>query len=85
MISRYINATFLYGTLRACAIMSTAEYCRENEKVLITDKIGKSLCNGASSVMLWPICMYADMRRLEVFLRKKDPVKYDAHMFLFFE
>jgi hypothetical protein len=85
MLGRYINITFLCGTLRACAIMSTPEYSRRHEDSLVIDKIGKCLGNGLASIPLWPLMMYADARNLEVYLRKMNRAEHGANTFLFFD
>ena len=85
MLHKYLSYTFLFGTLRACAIISTAEYCRTHQKLLVTDNVGKCLMNGAVTPTLWPLFLYTDIRKLEVYLRKKNPDEYNADFFLFFE
>jgi hypothetical protein len=85
MWGRYIKITFLCGTLRACAIMSTPEYSRRHQDSLVIDKVGKCLGNGLVSTTLWPLMMYADARNLEVYLRNKNRAEYGAGTFLLFD
>ena len=85
MLQRYLNYTIVLGTLRACAIMATAEYCREHKDGLMIDKVGKCVANGVVSPTLWPLFLYSDIRKLEVYLRKKDPTEYNVDYFLCFD
>jgi hypothetical protein len=78
MLNRYFNYTMIAGALRACAVMSTTEYCREHRNRLFTDDMGKCMANGVVFPVLWPLCLYTDARKLEVYLRKKNPDEYSA-------
>jgi hypothetical protein len=73
------------GAIRACAIMSTDKYRKRSEDVLITDKIAKVGANALTSVILWPIIIYADVRSLEVYMRNKNPNEHAADLFLLYE
>ena len=84
-LARYLNVTFLVGTMRAAAIMCTVKYSNGDEKKLITDNIGRCVANGTTYPLFWPIYMYTDMRLLEVYLRNKNPDDYNASFFLWYD
>jgi hypothetical protein len=73
------------GAIRACAIMSTDKYRKRSEDVLITDKIAKVGANALTSVILWPIIIYTDMRSLEAYMRNKKLDAVNQDLFLFYE
>ena len=73
------------GAIRACAIMSTDRHRKVSENVLITDKIAKIGANALTSVILWPIIIYADMRSLEAYMRNKKLDGVNQDLFLFYE
>jgi hypothetical protein len=85
MFWKFQVTTICCGAIRACAIMSTDKYRNGSENMLITDKIVKVGANALSLVILWPIIIYADMRSLEVYMRKKNPNEHNANLFLLFE
>lgn len=84
MVKTYVVATLSYGLLRKGREMKNATveyYDREKREdtripVLLCDKVFMTVLCGFSSVYMWPMYLYKDLKKLELRNKKLNPQWY---------
>lgn len=84
----YAATTFSYGFIRKIDQVKSANINYFNEDIkkidkrpmLLTSKILLTSFSGIASLYIWPIYMYNDMNRMEIYIKNKDPTHYGYNL-----
>lgn len=68
-----IKNLFIFGAIRG---LIKHQFIKEQEKRLVTDRVGIALASGVTFPVVFPYAIYKDARRIEVALRGLDSEQY---------